>query len=415
MQTGDPDTRRQPALGDRLPLAVDGLTLRLLDPKDFPRERDGELLELLRRAFNGGPSWFGFGVEPLDHFRWKARDFPGVALLELMEDGDTIIGMHVYHAHGYLSQGEELIVLQGADSARDPTYQGRGLKSARRSLRAHVIAMNPWCSYKIGLGAHPLSNRRLGRPAQNELTGNQLLTLVKLISPTRLLWSRLTGRLRRNDGSDRAVSRTRTVLEAQGIGNRPSRSARIKAALALLQATIASPFRRSASAASWTIDTTSQFDERADQFWEQAREQFDVIKVRDREYLNWRFCDPRAGEFIVRTAEEDGALLGYLAFRLEGKRALIADLLALPGRSDVVRSLIDDAVRLAHQNGAYQIRCWSVEGHSYLRELRRAGFANYPNVISLSYGAWSTPSSELTFLADRATRIHFQTSDTDHI
>ena len=397
MQTVDPAGTRVPKLGERIALAIDRLTLRFVRSTDFPRERDTELVELLGRAFNGGPSGFDLGVDPLDHLRWKLRDCPGGALLELTEDRDTVVGMHIYHQHRYLSRGEELLFIQGLDLALDPAYQGQGIYSATRRLRAQLMAMSPWCRLKVSLGTYPLGGQRLGKIARSE--GNQLLTLVKLISPTRLVWTRLTDRLRRSDGSGENVSRTRAVMEAQGVGGRLPRSARIRPALELLRATVTSPFRRSRSGASWTMHTIHEFDERADRFWERASEAFDVIQVRDREYLNWRFCDPRAGEFIVRTAEKDGELLGYVALRLTGTSAQIADMLALPDRSDVVRALIVDAVDIARQNGAYQIRCWSMEGHSYLEELRHAGFAVYPSMISLRFGEWSSPPPEITFFS----------------
>ncbi len=34
---------------------------------------------------------------------------------------------------------------------------------------------------------------------------------------------------------------------------------------------------------------------------------------RNRDYLNWRYCDPRAGGFLVTQAEENGRLVGFSA------------------------------------------------------------------------------------------------------
>lgn len=401
------------AIGDRLPLPMDGLTIRIIYPEDFPRERDLELIELLRRAFNGGPMWFRFDVEPVDHLRWKLRDFPGTALLKLTEDGDTPVAMIVYDVHRYLSQGKEVMVGEEVDSATEPPYQGRGIRSAGDRLSKRWIPGTPWFAYTIANGAHPLSSRRLGKTGESQLMGNPLLTLAKVISPSRLIWSQISSRVQRNRRVRGAGSRTREVLEARGIGSRAPRSARLKAALMLLGATVSSSLRRSPHG-SWTIRTTHQFDQRADRFWERAHDQFDVIQIRDRDYLNWRFCDPRAGGFVVRTAEEDGELLGYLALRITGQTAVIADLLALPGRSDVVGSLLDDAASIALQAGAASLRCWSVAGHPYLASLKRAGFAAYPNTMGFNYNGWARSLSELTFLSDPATRIHYQPADTDH-
>ncbi len=419
MQTADTGATTS-MVDETMPLGVDDLTFRLVDADLLSPERDAELIELLRTAFNGGPSWFQFDVEPLDHVRWKLHEFAGRALLELIEDGDRMVGCQIRHLHRYLSQGEEVAVTEGVDLAHAPAYQGRGLRSATRALRDQEMELLPAARYGLGLGAHPLSQRRLGRTSRNELVGNPWLTMVKVISPAGVIRARLAARSERTSDSAAASSsgntpsRTRAALEAQGVGNRPSRWRQLRAGLALIGATAWSPFRRPTRGA-WTIQTVEAFDDRADRFWERAHRQFDVVQIRDRAYLNWRFCDRRSGGFTVRTAEQDGELLGYVALRVVDSSEVIADLLTLPDRPDVVRALIDDAVQVAQGRGADRIRCWSIAGHQYLPALRRAGFSSYPHVMSLTYRAWSETKEQLAFLADPATRIHFQPADTDHL
>ena len=64
-----------------------------------------------------------------------------------------------------------------------------------------------------------------------------------------------------------------------------------------------------------TVSELPAFDERFEPFWERASAAWDVIPVRSVELLNWRFCDPRAGDFSIRIAEENGALLGYVVLQ----------------------------------------------------------------------------------------------------
>jgi len=70
------------------------------------------------------------------------------------------------------------------------------------------------------------------------------------------------------------------------------------------------------------IETADHFDDGANKFWREAATQFDLIQVRARDSLNWRFCDPRGGPFIVRTAREDGRLLGYVALRVDSRETV---------------------------------------------------------------------------------------------
>ena len=64
------------------------------------------------------------------------------------------------------------------------------------------------------------------------------------------------------------------------------------------------------------IKKISAFDERIDEFWKIVNDNHDFILERGREYLNWRYCDFRAGEFIVEQAEEDGKILGYIVYNI---------------------------------------------------------------------------------------------------
>ena len=60
----------------------------------------------------------------------------------------------------------------------------------------------------------------------------------------------------------------------------------------------------------------SSYDDRIDEFWHEVNDYYRFIIERTKDYLNWRYCDPRGGEYIVKTAEEDGRILGYSVLRI---------------------------------------------------------------------------------------------------
>ena len=123
-----------------------------------------------------------------------------------------------------------------------------------------------------------------------------------------------------------------------------------------------------------TLSTWETFDERFDPFWEAVVGDWDLIPIRSREYLNWRFCDDRAGTFIVRAFEDEGRLLGYAVLHTLGARGHTVALLALPGRLDVARALVDDAVRQFAGCGLSGVECWMLRGQPYAGTLRASGF-----------------------------------------
>jgi hypothetical protein len=165
----------------------------------------------------------------------------------------------------------------------------------------------------------------------------------------------------------------------------------------------------------WSIRTLERFDERVDAFFDEAARPFEFLVVKNRDYLNWRYCEPAAGRFTVRVAEREGRILGYLALKLSAGNAYIADLMALPGRLDVVRSLIEDALRLSRDARAELVSCWMAERHPYHPILRRYGFLDSridPRFVRKPVEEGAT---FLDFLDDATTQIHLVHGDSDWI
>jgi hypothetical protein len=150
-------------------------------------------------------------------------------------------------------------------------------------------------------------------------------------------------------------------------------------------------------------------------FFDAAARPFDFVIVRGRDYMNWRYCDPAAARFTVRTAEEGDRILGYLVFKISEGTGYIADLLALPDRHEVVRSLIEDALSAFREAGVESASCWMISRHPYNRILRRYGFADSKRDVGFEYRAITVDSRDVEFLDDPRARIHLTHGDSDWI
>jgi hypothetical protein len=174
------------------------------------------------------------------------------------------------------------------------------------------------------------------------------------------------------------------------------------------------PYWRRAKRA-WSITALDRFDDRIDGFFDEAARPFDFVVVRSKDYMNWRYCDPAAGRFTVRVAEHEGRLLGYQVLKLTEGDGYIADLLALPERIDVVRSLIEDALALFRDAGVESVSCWMISRHPYNGILRRYGFIDSKRHVGLAYEPRDHDSTALEFLDDAGARIHLTHGDSDWI
>jgi len=99
---------------------------------------------------------------------------------------------------------------------------------------------------------------------------------------------------------------------------------------------------------SLSIVEDTEFDESYDRFWEQIKTKYDLIFVRDRAFLQWRFRDIPLRTYQVLSARQDTRLLGYVVTRQAEIRGiacgLIVDFLVVPGeRGDYV------GLRLLHE------------------------------------------------------------------
>jgi len=167
-----------------------------------------------------------------------------------------------------------------------------------------------------------------------------------------------------------------------------------------------------------TIAETDNFDERINGFWEEVSNQYDFIVERRRDYLNWRYCDPRCGDFIIKIAEYEGQILGYSVLRInrfliDYPVGYIVDLLTLSNRPDVSEALAADAISYFDNNDVNIINYQVVKGHPYERILKKQGFLNSRIKIHLFYNPLGNKDEIRKLKTSPENRIYVSWADHD--
>ena len=108
-------------------------------------------------------------------------------------------------------------------------------------------------------------------------------------------------------------------------------------------------------------------------------------------------------------------MLGYLVFKISEGTGYVADLLALPDRHEVARSLIEDALGAFRRAGVDSAACWMISRHPYNRMLRRYGFVDSKRDVGFEYRAITVDSADVEFLDDSRAQIHLTHGDSDWI
>jgi hypothetical protein len=132
----------------------------------------------------------------------------------------------------------------------------------------------------------------------------------------------------------------------------------------------------------YTVDIVNHFDPDVSDFFLQAAEDFDIVVVRNQEYLNWRYADMRAGAFSILLAKHSTKVAGYLVLKTEGegetKACYIVDMLVSPEQSDVANLLLVEALQHASRSNAIALHSWMLRDHAYSSAFKEMGFVRLP-------------------------------------
>lgn len=366
--------------------SISELTVRNPDESD-----EAQILELLSRAFRRWPQ-FELPVSTLEHLRWKMRGETVAARHHWVGEIDgRIVVMRLRIIRRFRVRGRDRVARDSVDAAVDPDYQERGLYSA---MVGQSNQCPQYCEVDFGLSysTNPRLQRREARKKDKSLA-NPIEVMEK---PYR---ARAIVRRRR----ERYGGRLPTPLAMLRIG--------LETALHRIRHR---PYRRPLRPG-WRINTVPRFDARIDAFFDEAARPFDFLVVRSSNYMNWRYCEPAAGTFTIRVAEQDEAILGYLVFKISQGNGYIADLLALPGRLDVARSLLEDSLGLLREAPVDFVNCWMIRRHPYNDLLRRYGFLDTRRDVRFVYKAVNLDPRDLEFLEKADARIHLMHGDSDWI
>lgn len=362
--------------------------MRKFQIRPFKPGDEHEVVRLLQLVFKGWPH-FNIPCTSMDHWVWKHYDNPlGKSVIVVAENGQGIIGC-IHNVLQNVKVGEKVCILpHGADSAVHPDYRKMGVNTQVRKLRAELLRKNG-SLHHYSVSANPIlteRNIREGRPRfpfpvmiyAKIKDFNKHIQMVPTKNPS----------IRRYG--------FHFMKAANKIKNILTRSPHVNRGI--------------------NVSTIDVFDDKINIFWKSIRCHYDFIVERSLDRLNWRYMDPRGGEFVVKQAEERGKILGYIVIRVnrylkDYSIGYIVDLLTLPSRLDAADMLLKDALNVFEESKVNIITGLFVQHHPINKVLSMNGFLNSIEKINIFLGA-----EELNELNNSApNRIHFTLGDFDHI
>ena len=124
------------------------------------------------------------------------------------------------------------------------------------------------------------------------------------------------------------------------------------------------------------IRRVPKFDERIDDFWIETSKRYQIMRVRNQVYLNWRYVDIPVIDYIILIAEKEEQIVGYLVFRTLWQESvnvsIIFDILA---ESQIVaESLIKEVMKYAQQEEADLVYSNMIVDRHIISSLKNNGF-----------------------------------------
>lgn len=298
------------------------------------------------------PRWPPVSVDatPLEHLQWKMsapRTPPGIHSLVEFE-GDVVAAKLRWVGHALLD-GEEHMTDAGADLAVAPSFQGRGIGRLINDYEDETDRPRGTVSFE--------PSPRVEAVIHMHRTG-VILPLDVWLRPLRLrsfaggLWrarnplAPLTMFARRA-GARAGAGRSEIGTEA--------------------------------------IVEFDRFDERTDVLWAAAQGDFDFLRVRSAEYLNWRYVDRRSGRRSRLGAFAGDELLGYAVARSAGRVIELSDLLVHPAHPDVGRRLLGRVVEFARDRRATALVAWLPPEHRDEAAFVETGFVRLRSTMPIDH------------------------------
>jgi len=135
----------------------------------------------------------------------------------------------------------------------------------------------------------------------------------------------------------------------------------------------------------YTVNRIYNFDKRIDDFWQNAENDFNILTVRNQEYLNWRYVNHPEGGYIIYLAEINNKIFGFIVLKILGKEiktGYIVDILTMPKQSSVAQVLVLKAIEHFRREKVNTVCCYILDNR-YYQVLKQNGFRQLSSTLRL--------------------------------
>ena len=306
--------------------------------RPYQQGDEEEIVNFLGLVFNGWPD-FDLICPPIQHWKWKFLGNPtNKIVISLALSNDKIVGCF----HNILKNtkiGDKIFHSSiGVDLAVHPDFRGLNISNEMRKFRNELLSKEG-VEFVYGATGNPILIKTAPKRG-NTVFPHESEIFVKIDSFT-----------------------NHVTMNGSNISWYKKYGYYVIKILNILSNKI-NPLKLKKNDVN--ILKVNKFDDRINLFWEKIKNYYIFIDEINKEYLNWRYCDSRGGNYIINVAQKEDEILGYSVLRINKKieeypQGFIVDLLVIPDRIDVFAKLISNAVDFFKVNKVNIIHCFYVK------------------------------------------------------
>ena len=166
--------------------------------------------------------------------------------------------------------------------------------------------------------------------------------------------------------------------------------------------------RKNSENASIMLRRVTHFDEAINDLWKVVKNDYEIMLVKEKEFLNWRYIKHPLADYEAYVVDQNGVIDGYAVLGLREihglKAGIIYDLVAPLSKGDVISAMVKFAVNHFIEKGVDFVNYQLIGSNIYYRILRKYGFINLSIINKrLPFLAYLNSSQSITeaWLADR--------------
>jgi len=350
-----------------------------------------EIVPLLESCFKVWPS-FDLLCAPLEHWTWKHMDNPyHLHATSVSLHSEKIIGVNHETFQKLKFFDDYYLVAQGVDNAVYPDFRRMGISKklydlSRQLCREKGATFSNWDTANPHLIEFALSN-----PDKYSRYPIPIVHMVKVKD--------VDAHFKKNPGSYNWMNK---------IGYK-------------FLSKLSSRFNvRGNFDVEITVRRISNFDPKIEEFWNRVKNDYVHIIERNKEYLDWRYCDHRGGNYFIITADRQEEILGFIVLRINMIRpeypvGHIVDFLALQEDASAMHLLIQNAITFFDDNNVNIVHYLGVRKSRYQKILESYGFLDSRVQTYIFFSNLKSDNDLNTLRTVSVDKVHFSYGDTDHI